>query len=45
LTLADADPTAFEAAVSIFSALTESLRNPAYLGGGPPTTVAVVLGT
>lgn len=45
LTLADADPAAYEVALSIFSALTHGLRNPEYLGGGSPTTVAVAIGT
>ena len=45
LTPADADPAAYEVALSIFSKLARSLRNPEYLGGGPPTTVAVAIGT
>jgi hypothetical protein len=43
--LANTHRAAYEIAVSILSGLTESLRNPEYLAGGPPTTVAVALGT
>ena len=45
LALADADPAAYEIALSILSGLSESLRNPEYLGGRSPTTVVVVIGT
>jgi Barstar (barnase inhibitor) len=45
LTLADADPAAYEVALSILTGLTRSLRNAEHLGGGLPTTVAVVIGS
>ena len=45
LTLADADPAAYEVALSILSRIAQTLRNPECLGGGSPTTVAVAIGT
>jgi hypothetical protein len=44
LTLADADPAAYEVALSIFSELTNSLRDADVLGGLPSTTVSVAIG-